>query len=151
VVFAAVLIKDATLGRGWTSKYHASVPFGTLDRGGDSKSTLRAPVTFIDAGGFTAFWTKHAPTTAPPVVDFTEDMVVVGIVGSRSEAGDSVEVRRVLQVADGSLIHVFERLPGAYCSPAARTHVPYHVVVAPRTPIPHRFADIVQEAVSCGG
>ncbi|HSW28899.1 MAG TPA: hypothetical protein VLH75_05305 [Longimicrobiales bacterium] len=151
VVLAAVLIRDATLGIRWTSAYHGSVPFGTLDRGGDSKSNLRAPATFIDAGGFTAFWVKHAPATAPPTVDFTKDMVVVGIVGSRPEAGDSVEVRRVLQVADGSLIHVVERLPGAYCSPAARTHVPYHVVVAPRTPIPHRFADIMLEPVSCGG
>lgn len=151
VVLAAVLIRDATLGIGWTSQYNASVPFGTLDRGGDSKSNLRAPVTFIDVGGFTAFWAKHAPATAPPTIDFTEDMVVVGIVGTRSEAGDSVEVRRILQVADGSLIHVFERVPGAYCSPAARTHVPYHVVVAPRTPIPHRFADITHEAISCGG
>jgi hypothetical protein len=151
VVLAAVLIKDATLGIHWTSAYHGSVPFGTLDRGGDSKSSLRAPVTFIDVGVFTAFWAKHAPATAPPSVDFTKDMVVVGILGSRAEAGDSVEVQRVLQVAEGSVIEVVERLPVAYCSPASRPHVPYHVVVAPRTPIPHRFADIRQEPVSCGG
>jgi hypothetical protein len=148
---AAVLIKDATLGVRWTSAYLGSVPFGTLDRGGDTKSILRAPGTFIDVGGFTAFWAKHAPGSAPPTVDFGNDMVVVGIVGTRQEAGDSVEVRRILQVDLGTVIEVVERLPGEFCSPAARTHVPYHIVVAPRTPIPHRFADIRKEPVSCGG
>jgi hypothetical protein len=83
-------------------------------------------------------------------VDFTKDMVVVGIVGTRKEAGDSVEVRRILQVDKGTVIEVFERLPGEFCSPAGRIHVPYHVVVAPRTPIPHRFADIKKEPVPCG-
>jgi hypothetical protein len=151
LVLAAVLIKDATLGVRWTSAYLGSVPFGTLDRGGDTKSILRAPGTFIDVGGFTAFWAKHAPGSAPPTVDFGNDMVVVGIVGTRQEAGDSVEVRRILQVDLGTVIEVVERLPGEFCSPAARTHVPYHIVVAPRTPIPHRFADIRKEPVSCGG
>lgn len=133
------------------SAYLGTVPFGTLDRGDDSGSSLAAPGTYIDSRGFQAFWSEHAPSRPLPVVDFTKEMVVVAIVGTRKEAGDSVEVRRILQVDLGTVVEVVERLPGEFCSPAARTHVPYHVVVAPRTPIPHRFADIKKEPVSCGG
>lgn len=151
VALAAILVRQSTVGERWISAYLGSVPFGTLDRGGDSRSALAAPVTFIDAAGFNEFWGRHAPGRAPPTVDFTRDMVVAAVVGVRREAGDSVEVRRILQVAEGSLAEVYERVPGDYCSPAARTHVPFHVVVAPRTPVPHRFADVKVERVSCGG
>lgn len=151
LVQAALLARGATLGDRWTSSYLGSVPFGTLDRGEDSRSPLTAPATYIDAGGFQAFWEGHAPGRALPSVDFSKEMVVVGLVGVRREAGDSVEIRRVLQVDVGTLIEVFERVPGDFCSPVARTHVPYHVVVAPRTPIPHRFSDIQVEYVPCGG
>jgi hypothetical protein len=150
-VLATLLARAATVGEKWTSAYLGTVPFGTLDRGEDSSSPLTAPATYIDTGGFQSFWEKHAASRPLPTVDFTKDMVVVGIVGTRKEAGDSVEVRRILRVDQGTVIEVFERLPGAFCSPAARTHVPYHVVVAPRTPIPHRFADIRKDTVSCGG
>lgn len=151
LVLATLLARAGTVGERWTSAYLGTVPFGTLDRGEDSGSPLTSPATYIDTGGFQAFWAKHAASRPLPAVDFTRDMVVVGIVGTRKEAGDSVEVRRILRVDQGTVIEVFERLPGTFCSPAARTHVPYHVVVAPRTPIPHRFADIRKDTVSCGG
>lgn len=151
IALATLLAREATVGGRWTSAYHGTVPFGTLDRGEDSRSPITAPVTYIDAGGFQAFWTEHAPGRPVPTVDFASEMVVVGIVGSRKEAGDSVEVRRILQVDQGTVMEVVERIPGEFCSPAARTHVPFHVVVAPRTPIPHRFAEVRKEPVSCGG
>jgi hypothetical protein len=147
---AALLARDATLGK-TPGSYLGSVPFGTLDRGDDSASGLTAPAVYMDAAGFHAFWTAHARGAAPPAVDFGTDMVVVGILGVRHEAGDSVEVRRILQVAVGTVLEVVERVPGNFCSPAARTGVPYHVVVAPRTPIPHQVAVRDPEYVSCGG
>jgi hypothetical protein len=151
LVVATLLAREATVGGRWTSTYLGTVPFGTLDRGEDSRSSVGAPVTYIDAGGFQAFWSEHAPGRPLPAVDFPREMVVVGIVGTRKEAGDSVEVRRILQVDQGTVIEVVERLPGNFCAPASRTHVPYHVVVAPRTPIPHRFADVRVDSISCGG
>jgi hypothetical protein len=151
LVLATLLARAATVGEKWTSAYLGTVPFGTLDRGENSSSRLTSPATFIDSRGFQSFWSEHAAARPLPAVDFAKDMVVVGIVGTRKEAGDSVEVRRILRVDQGTVIEVFERLPGAFCSPASRTHVPYHVVVAPRTPIPHRFADIRKDTVSCGG
>ena len=74
-----------------------------------------------------------------------------GSVGVREEAGDSVEVRKILPVDQGTLIEVWERVPGDFCSPASRTHVPYHVVVSPLTPEPQRFSDVRIERVPCGG
>jgi hypothetical protein len=147
---ATLLAREATVGD-TASAYLGSVPFGTLDRGERSASPLTAPAVYIDAPGFHAFWAGHAPGTAPPAVDFSTDMVVVGLVGVRHEAGDSVEVRRILQVGLGTLLEVVERVPGNFCSPAARTRVPYHVVVAPRTPVPHQFAAIKVEYPPCGG
>lgn len=151
VALATLLTKEATLGVRWSATYLGSVPFGTLDRGSGSRSPLTAPATFIDVGGFTSFWSRHAPGRAPPSVDFGQDMVVVGIVGPRREAGDSLEIRRILQVEGGTVTEIFERVPGDFCSPASLTHVPFHIVVAPRTPIPHRFADTRVELVTCGG
>lgn len=150
VAQAAILARGATIGDS-VGAFFGSVPFGTLDRGDRSESRLTAPAVYIDAAGFHAFWANHAPGTAPPAVDFTTDMVVVGLVGVRHEAGDFVEVRRILQVALGTVLEIVERVPGNFCSPAARTRVPYHVVVAPRTPVPHQFATIKVEYPPCGG
>ena len=83
-------------------------------------------------------------------MDFSTDMVVVAIVGAREEAGDSLEVRRILPVDNGTQFEITELVPGDFCSPASLTHVPYHIVVAPRTPRPHRFAALQREAVPCG-
>jgi len=147
---ATLLAREETLADN-TSEYLGSVPFATLDRGELSASRLTAPAVFIDKGGFHTFWGEHAPGRAPPQVDFTIDMVVVAILGIRHEAGDSVEVRRILQVGLGTVLEIVERVPGNFCSPAARTRVPYHVVVAPRTPVPHQVSVREPEYVSCGG
>ncbi len=150
VVLAALLARNRTLGETFVSTYAGSVPFGTLDRGEDTPSGLEEPTVFLNRNDWMTFWRSHGGETEVPAVDFTEEMVIVGVVGEREEAGDSVEVRRILQVDLGTLTEVYERVPGDFCSPAARSHVPYHIVVAPRTPLPIRFADVRVEQVSCG-
>jgi hypothetical protein len=74
----------------------------------------------------------------------------VAAVGLRTEAGDSVEVRRVLQTGEGTQVKVVERLPGNFCSPASRRHYPAHVVVTPRPLQPIEFSDPATELVPCG-
>jgi len=150
VVLAALLARNRTLGETFASAYAGSVPFGTLERGDDTPSGLEAPAVILSRSEWQSFWRSHAGDREAPAVDFAEEMVIVGAVGPREEAGDSVEVRRILQVDLGTLTEVYERVPGDFCSPAARTHVPYHIVVAPRTPAPIRFADVRVELVSCG-
>jgi len=151
VVQAAVLAGEFTLGDGFRGAYLGSVPFATLDRGEDSGTDIPEPRVFTGPEGWTEFWQAHrgAPE-APPPVDFATEMVIVAGVGERPEAGDSVEVRRILQVDGGTVTEVFERVPGDFCSPAARRHTPFHIVVAPRTELPVSFADITVERVPCG-
>lgn len=151
IVEVARIARNGTVGEDFISRYAGSVPFGTLDRGQDTPSSVRSPVVFTQRGPWLAFWGEHAPGTDPPAVDFTEEMVVAGIVGVRREAGDSVEVRRILQVDQGTLVELSERVPGDFCTPADVNHVPFHIVVSPRTPDPLRFGDVRVEIVPCGG
>jgi hypothetical protein len=151
VVQAALLVKAATLGDDFISEYEGSVPFSTLDRGETSNAPLSGPLSFASEDGWPEFWAQHtAPGQVPPAIDFDVDQVVVAAVGLRTEAGDSVEVRRILRVGVGSLTHIRERIPGDFCSPAARDQVPFHIVLAPKTPLPMAFAEILVERVSCG-
>lgn len=147
---AALAAKRATVGLNFASAYAGSVPFATIDRGDHTPSNVRNPLALTTPEGWAAFWADHAPSRPLPAVDFGTQMVLVGVVGESREAGDSVEVRRILQVDVGTLTHVVERVPGDFCSPAARAHVPYHIVVAPRTPEPLRFAEIQREEITCG-
>ncbi len=151
VVSAALEVRNATVGRTFVSAYHGSLPFGTLARVDDTNAPLNAPFYVQDNEAWQAFWQSHGGGGPAPHVDFVREMVVVAAVGVREEAGDSVEVRRILQVDEGTLTFIFDRTPGNFCSPAARSHRPFHAVVAPRTPGPFRFADIGKELVSCGG
>ena len=151
VVQAALLVKAVTLGDAFISEYEGSVPFSTLDRGENSNAPLTGPLSFASEVGWPEFWAQHTdPGQAPPVIDFEVDQVLVAAVGLRTEAGDSVEVRRILRVGVGSLTHIRERIPGDFCSPAARNQVPFHIVLAPKTPLPMAFAEILVERISCG-
>jgi hypothetical protein len=160
VIQAAILVRDFTHPSGFLSSYFGSVPFGTLDRGEDSGARLTAPTKYVGEplggpaapDGWVQFWRDHMedPVAVPPPVDWAEEVVLVAAVGVRSEAGDSVEIRRILQTGEGTQVTLFERVPGDFCSPAAREHFPVHIVVAPRTALPIRFSEIQKERVPCG-
>ena len=161
VIQAAILVRDFTQGDDFVSEYVGSVPFGTLDRSEDSGAGLEEPRVFysVPVGnpnpptGWFAFWKNHNNTSpsADPPVDWTFEMAIVAAVGLRTEAGDSVEVRRVLSTGESTQVDLYERIPGDFCSPAARDHYPMHIVVLPRTPIDIQFSEVVLERVSCGG
>lgn len=161
IITAARRARDLTLGNTFRSSYSGSVPFGTLDRGEHSLADLPEPLAFVGLelgegigppSAWQDFWEAHTGTPAPaPAVDWTEDMVLVGAVGIRREAGDSVEIRRILQVESGTNIALYERVPGDFCSPAAQTHTPFHIVIAPKTRPGYRFGAPAIERVPCGG
>jgi hypothetical protein len=148
---AVIVARNGTLGEGFSSVYAGSVPFATLARGTNLTTADRSSVVLTDSASFRSFWGQAGGGKPQPSVDFAKEMVVLGVVGERDEAGDSVEVRRIVQVNQGSLIEVWERIPGDYCSPVARTHVPYHLVVSPRTEGPLRFAEAQKVVIPCGG
>ncbi len=160
VIQAAILVRDFTQGEEFVSAYVGSVPFGTLDRGEDSGASFQEPREFLSVPegnpnpptGWLAFWMDHNGThpSAIPYVDWSNEMALVAAVGVRTEAGDSVEVRRVLQTGEGTQVSLFERVPGNFCSPAARDHYPVHIIVAPRTLLPIRFSEVETVRVPCG-
>ena len=161
VITVARRTRDFTLTTEWRSNYSGSIAFGTLDRGEASQSAMEEPRAFLGTplGDGTAmppqdwatFWAEHRGSTAPPPeIDWSEDMVLVGTVGLRQEAGDSVEIRRILQLESETVVELRERVPGDFCSPAAQVHTPFHIVLAPRTRPVHRFEDAVVERVPCG-
>ncbi len=158
VVLAAQLTRLLTLGEDAQSEYRGSVPFGSFDRGEDTPTRLTSPRAFVAPDGELAtapsgwfeFWETHTEgDRAPPSVDWSREMVLVIGVGERFEAGDSVGVRRILQVADGTNVEVVERAPGDFCSPAPRNQYPFHIVVAPRTRLAIRFGEVRVERVPC--
>jgi hypothetical protein len=160
VIQAALLVRDFTHPGGFLSEYVGSVPFGTLDRSEDSGSKQDEPRVFYSVPegnpnpptNWIKFWLDHNRTASfnIPPVDWKREIAIVAAVGLRKEAGDSVEVRRVLQTGEGTQILIFERVPGDFCSPAARDHYPIHIIVAPRTRLPFEFSEIEVERVNCG-
>ncbi len=160
LIQAVILIRDSTVGSDFRSAYLGTVPFGTLDRGEDSGAKPLGPLRFLSPEpealvtpeGWVEFWRAHKedPQAQPPVVDWANEMVLVAANGKRTEAGDSIEIRRVLQIGDSTVVELFQRVPGDFCSPAAREHYPVHIIVAPRTFLPVTFSRVVEERVSCG-
>ena len=148
---AAVLVRESTAGSDFRSPFLLSVPFATLERGEDFGAPLPGPLVFQTAEGWSEFWTQHKGPNAPsPIIDFERDQVIVGAAGPRFEAGDSVEVRRILQLDGGSLTEIAQRGPGDFCSPAAKTHTPFHIILAPKSAVPMRFEILAVERVPCG-
>jgi len=151
VAAAALLLREQALGSRFTSTYDASVPFATIDKGEDTGADINQPRAVVDAEAWEAFWAEHRGDAEPrPEVDFERDLVVVAAVGVRFEAGDSVEVRRVLPVDQSTIVTIVERVPGNFCSPAERRQTPFHIVRVPRVPLPMIFADVEVERVPCG-
>lgn len=152
VAAASILARNYTLRETFQSAYSGSVPFGTIERGEDSGAEPRQSRVFTNLSDWAAFWSEHRPTAAVPPIDFGTDMVILAAVGLRSEAGDSVEIRRVLPVGDSTFVVRVERVPGDFCSPAEKLHYPYHLILLPGVPLPVRFVEPVAiERVPCGG
>lgn len=156
VITAAQLARFFTLGEGAISTYFGSRPFYRLDRGEDSPARPEASRVFRSESaeppeGWLEFWEAHAGATSPrPAVDWTRDMVILASVGTRPEAGETVTVRRILPIAAGVRIETVWRVPGDFCSPAAKEIHPYDLVVAPKGATPIEFNEPVVERVPCG-
>lgn len=149
VINATALLRDYTVGQGFESAYRGSLPFATLARGEDAPVVFAEPTVFGTAEAYEGYWNSIS-SEPPPPVDFATETVFLAAVGIRDEAGDSVEVRRVVPVETGTIVEVVERVPGNFCSPASRRQAPFHLVVAPRVSDPVRFTELQVERVPCG-
>jgi hypothetical protein len=151
VVSAAILSREYTLRESFQPAYSGSLPFATLVRSDDTPAQLEESLVLTNEEDWIEFWGRHDGSEAePPNVDFETDVVIVGAVGLRREAGDLVEVRRVLTVGQGTRVELVERIPGDFCSPAELDHFPVHMVVVPAVDLPVTFNDVGVERVPCG-
>ncbi len=165
VIQAAITARNWTVGEDFQSRYSGSLPFATVEKGTETSTDLQGPRLFLSPEGvdpdptpekWAQFWAAHTGGDGRPLpeVDWVTEMVLVGAVGIREEVGDSVEVRRVLQIGDadrvtGTKIEVVERIPGDFCAPARRIVRPYHIVVTRKAPNVF-FAAVQSERVPCG-
>lgn len=155
VIEAAKLVRNFTVPLDRKLKeayaYTGSRPFRTLAKGEKATVPLLLPRVIEDASTWAAFWAQYM-SGAQPAVDFANEIVLVAAVGTRQEAGDSVEVRRILPFDFGTQISLYERRPGDFCTPAPRTHAPFHVVVAPDSLMPRPIFFSVEnvDQVPCG-
>jgi hypothetical protein len=159
VITAAQLVRSFTIGDLAVSTYRGTFPFASLEQGEDSPAERPAPQVFATSGAeppqsFVDFWAEHAGPDAPlPRVSWQTEMVLLVAVGDRDEAGVQVRVRRILSLGTGGTrVEVTERVPGDFCSPAARETHPYQLVVIPSGGVgfPIEFTAPLLERIPCG-
>lgn len=163
VIQAVIIMRNLTVGEGEELyAYTGSWPFATLDKGDKTGLLLKSSRVFRsddETGSHVAppdwepTWRAHTDSDEPaPDVDWATEMVLLAAIGTREEAGDSVEIRRVLHLGTerGTEIKIVERVPGDFCAPVNQTVRPFHIVLAPRAPAPVRFSEIQVERVTCG-
>jgi hypothetical protein len=153
VANAALLMREYIFPppTGFASSYLGSYPFASLARGEDTPVPLSAPGLITNFDAWRQFWTAHTGSVANlPPVDFNRETVLFAAIGLRFEAGETIEIRRVVPFGEGTLVQIVHTIPGNFCSPVQRTHRPYHVVVAPDLPQPITFAEKIVEQVPCG-
>jgi len=156
VVSAIRRARSFTLGDDQVSTYETTVPYGTLAQGERSRTLPDGPIAFVSSTGsappdFLAFWEAHAePGDFLPSVDWGNEVVFFAAVGERDEAGGSVQIRRILTLPGLTRVEISERVPGDFCTPAAKVTFPYHLVVVPTVATPVEFFFPPTERVPCG-
>lgn len=156
VITAAQLARFFTVGKRAESTYTSTIPYATLDQGGNSPALPTGSRLFASATGFAPpdfveFWRDHAgPEARLPFVDWGTEFVLLAAVGPREEAGDFVQVKRVLGIGSFTRVEIVELVPGNFCSPAAKRTHPFHLIVVPAVPRPIEFTAPQVERIPCG-
>lgn len=156
VLEASRFTLNFTLGGEASSSYVGTLPYATLERGDHSPAHPDASRLFTSTDGsppdeFVDFWHRHAgPDAALPTVDWSTESVILAAVGERYEAGEVVQVRRVIPVGSQTRIEVVNEVRGNFCAPAARTGYPFHLIVLPRVSAAADFPEVEVQRVPCG-
>jgi len=89
-----------------------------------------------DGAAWATLWNEIAgpiqPVPAVPVVDFTEDVVIVGAMGKQLTGGYSISIDEVRIAAGDARISVTEESPGSGCFVTESLTAPVDIVVTPR-------------------
>ena len=111
-------------------------------------SQLRQPERLVirDAAAWAAawasIWPNGAPIAAPPDVDFTKDMVVLGALGTRPSTGFAIRFDSAATNPNGLVVWATTISPGTHCVNAAVITTPVDVATMARFDGPVQFVDV---------
>jgi hypothetical protein len=115
------------------------VPFTSLARGAHSRITQPQEAVIQSAGEWQDLWSRHAPATSPPPVDFTTEMVIGIFAGERRTAGHDLQIVAIERTAIDVVVMYQVRAPRSDAVVAQVLTSPFHLVRLPRQGLPFRF------------
>jgi hypothetical protein len=93
------------------------------------------------AATWTAIWGRHSPEPALPSIDFSQNMLVVAALGTRSSGGYGIFVDSAYQRADHIEVVIRKVSPGSRCIVTAALSEPVDVARLPRSSQPVRYRE----------
>jgi hypothetical protein len=93
------------------------------------------------AATWTAIWSRHSPQPALPTIDFSQEMLVVAALGTRSSGGYGIFVDSAYQRADHIEVVIRKVSPGSRCIVTAALSAPVDVARLPRSSQPVRYRE----------
>jgi PrcB C-terminal len=111
-------------------------------------SSLQQPERLVIRGAaawrtaWASIWPNGAPIAAPPDVDFTKDMVVLGALGTRPSSGFAIRFDSAATNTDGITIWVATIRPGPHCGTATVLTQPVDIATLARIDGAVHFVDV---------
>jgi hypothetical protein len=93
------------------------------------------------ASTWTALWGRHSPEPALPSIDFSQEMLVVAALGTRSSGGYSIYVDSAYQRTDHIEVVIRKVSPGKRCIVPAALTEPVDIARLPRSSQPVRYRE----------
>lgn len=120
------------------------VSFETIEKGSYGNQDVEERNAVIrDTEAFSSFWMNlHEgvqPMPSVPEVDFTGQMVVATVMGTRPSGGYASEITHAGSGFDRLGIRIKNRTPGNSCGVTAALTNPYHIVKIERSELEVRF------------
>jgi hypothetical protein len=102
----------------------------------NSGLTTKQRLVVSDGAAWATLWNEIAspfqPVPAVPVVDFAENVLIVGSMGRKATGGYSISIDEVRLVDGAARVSVTEESPGSGCSVTESLTAPVDIVITPR-------------------
>ena len=110
-----------------------------LDKGDHSNMDEARQAVARTAGEWKTLWQQHSPERPQPQVDFAKEMVVGVFLGSRPNAGVTIEIVGVARKDAALVVQYRQTQPSRDAITAQVITSPYHIVALPRVEGDVRF------------
>lgn len=104
---------------------------------------LDTPVRLVlnDSTSWGRVWARLAGSTPPPLVNFSNQMVIIAAMGTMSSGGYEITIDSAATYGSEHLIFVRTQKPAQDCGVPATQTEPVDVVRVPRRTLPTRFVE----------